>query len=79
VADNQGVRVIFDDESRVVYRLSGTGTDAATVRVYLEQIERESTRQGQDAIVYNEVLGRFANHIAAIEARTGMAEPTVKT
>ena len=79
VAENQGVRVVFDDQSRVVYRLSGTGTDSATLRVYLEQIERDAKNQGADAIVYNEALGKFANEIAQIETITGLAEPTVKT
>jgi len=59
VSDNQGVRVIFDDQSRVVYRLSGTGTDSATLRVYLEQIERESSNQDADAIDYNELPKNF--------------------
>lgn len=79
IAENQGVRVVFDDQSRVVYRLSGTGTDSATLRVYLEQIERDAKNQGADAIVYNEELGGFANEVAQIQTITGLAEPTVKT
>ena len=79
VSDNQGVRVIFDDQSRVVYRLSGTGTDAATLRVYLEQIERNASNQGADAIEYNDSLGKFANEIAQISAITGLMQPSVKT
>lgn len=79
VAHNQGVRVQFDDQSRVVYRLSGTGTDAATLRVYLEQIERDATNQGADAIEYNDVLGEFANHIAQIREVSGLSQPSVKT
>lgn len=79
VSENQGVRVVFDDHSRVVYRLSGTGTDSATLRVYLEQIERDAQNQGADAIAYNEALGQFANDIADIQVITGLSEPTVKT
>ena len=79
VSGNQGVRVIFDDQSRIVYRLSGTGTDSATLRVYLEQIERDAKNQGADAIDYNEELGRFANDIADIQSIAGLSEPTVKT
>lgn len=79
VSENQGIRVIFDDQSRIVYRLSGTGTDSATLRVYLEQIERESDLQGADAIEYNEELGVFANQIAGIEAQCGLSQPKVKT
>lgn len=79
VSDNQGIRVIFDDQSRIVYRLSGTGTDSATLRVYLEQIEREATRQAEDAIEYNEAFGVFANEIAEIQSICGVSEPNVKT
>lgn len=79
VSENQGVRVVFDDHSRVAYRLSGTGTDSATLRVYLEQIERDAQNQGADAIAYNEALGQFANDIADIQVITGLSEPTVKT
>jgi len=79
ISDNQGVRIVFDDQSRIVYRLSGTGTDSATLRVYLEQIERDQAQQGADAIAYNEALGRFANEVAEIQTLTGNSEPTVKT
>src|SRR3546814_19762114 len=37
VSRNQGVRVLFEDGSRVVFRLSGTGTEGATLRVYIER------------------------------------------
>lgn len=79
IAENQGVRVLFNDGSRIVYRLSGTGTDSATLRVYLEQIERDISKQQQDAIEYNDAFGAFANRIAEIEAVTGMADASVKT
>ena len=39
VSQKQGVRVMFEDASRIVYRLSGTGTEGATLRVYLERFE----------------------------------------
>lgn len=79
VSNNQGVRIIFDDGSRVVYRLSGTGTDSATLRVYLEQIERKSDNLAHDAIEFNEELGRFANQVAQIESISGLKDATVKT
>ena len=41
---NQGVRIIFEDSSRVVIRLSGTGTEGATLRVYVERFESDSTK-----------------------------------
>lgn len=76
---NQGVRVKFEDGSRIVYRLSGTGTDSATLRVYLEQIERDADRLQYDAIDYNETLGLFAAQIANIQPIAGVSEPGVKT
>ena len=79
VSDNQGIRIVFDDHSRIVYRLSGTGTDSATLRVYLEQIERDAAKQAMDAIEYNQSLGEFANAIAEIEASCGLSQPTVRT
>jgi len=79
VSDNQGIRIVFDDHSRIVYRLSGTGTDSATLRVYLEQIERDAAKQSMDAIEYNQSLGEFANSIAEIEASCGLSQPTVRT
>ena len=79
VSENQGVRVKFDDGSRIVYRLSGTGTDSATLRVYLEQIERNADSLQHDAIEFNEELGQFAHSIANIAGVTGAAEPSVRT
>ena len=79
VASNQGVRVLFEDQSRIVFRKSGTGTDSATIRVYLEQIENDTSKQSADAIEFNESLGQFANQLANIEKITGNPQPTVKT
>lgn len=39
VASNQGLRIIFEDGSRIVFRLSGTGSSGATVRLYIESYE----------------------------------------
>ncbi len=41
---NQGIRIVFDDGSRVIYRLSGTGTAGATLRVYIEKYEAQNPR-----------------------------------
>ncbi|HHO68799.1 MAG TPA: alpha-D-glucose phosphate-specific phosphoglucomutase, partial [Gammaproteobacteria bacterium] len=48
VSEHQGIRVLFGDGSRIVYRLSGTGTEGATLRVYLERYEPDTERQQQD-------------------------------
>jgi phosphoglucomutase len=44
VAHKQGIRILFTDGSRVVFRLSGTAGSGATVRMYLEQYEPEPAR-----------------------------------
>lgn len=79
VSANQGMRILFENGSRIIYRLSGTGTDSATLRVYLEQIERQPGQLQQDALVFNQALGRFAHEVARIEALTGAREPSVMT
>ena len=43
VAKNQGIRIIFDDGSRIIFRLSGTGSSGATVRLYVESYEKTVT------------------------------------
>ncbi len=76
---SQGVRVIFEDGSRIVYRLSGTGTEGATLRVYIERFEPNASKHGietQDALAD---LIAIARGLAEIERRTGRADPTVIT
>lgn len=78
-AEHQGLRVVFADDARIVYRLSGTGTTGATLRVYLERFERDPARQDgepQDALAG---LAEVAQDIAQIVARTGRRAPTVVT
>src|SRR5208283_4487200 len=48
VSKKQGIRVIFADGSRIVYRLSGTGTEGATLRVYIERYEPNAAHHGLD-------------------------------
>ena len=73
----QGIRIVFDDGSRVIYRLSGTGTAGATLRVYIEKYEARSLAQETQAALAD--LIRFANELAGIGQRTGRTEPTVIT
>jgi phosphoglucomutase len=73
----QGIRIMLQPEARVVFRLSGTGTSGATLRVYLERY-----RVGADDIDArdaNAPLGRLAAEIAGIEAFTGRAQPSLIT
>ena len=74
---NQGIRIVFDDGSRVIYRLSGTGTAGATLRVYIEKYEAKSL--GQDTQAALSELIAFAQDLAGISQRTGRNEPTVIT
>ena len=79
VASRQGVRLVFEDGSRIVFRLSGTGTEGATLRVYLERYEADVTRQDWPTQQALAPLITIAQEVAAIEALTGRAEPTVVT
>ncbi|MGB0750119.1 MAG: alpha-D-glucose phosphate-specific phosphoglucomutase [Magnetospiraceae bacterium] len=75
----QGIRVVFEDGSRIVFRLSGTGTEGATLRVYLERFEADLAKQGletQDALAELIVI---ADSFAGIQQRTGRHAPTVIT
>ena len=76
---SQGVRIIFEDSSRVVIRLSGTGTEGATLRVYVERFESDSSKlqlDPQQALV--QVIDA-ADSIAQIRILTGRNEPDTRT
>ncbi|WP_158914650.1 alpha-D-glucose phosphate-specific phosphoglucomutase [Caulobacter sp. S45] len=79
ITDHQGIRVLFEGGSRVVFRLSGTGTSGATLRVYLERYEPATGNLHRDP---SEVLASCvaaAEAIAAIHERTGRLAPDVVT
>jgi phosphoglucomutase len=76
---HQGIRIGFEDGSRIVYRLSGTGTHGATLRVYLERFEPDPRRQGLDPQTALAELIQLADHFAQIRARTGRQQPDVVT
>jgi phosphoglucomutase len=75
----QGVRVMFKGGSRIVYRLSGTGTVGATLRVYIERYEPPEGDLGQDAQAALADLIALSRALAEIEKRTGRKEPSVVT
>ncbi len=75
----QGVRVMFEGGSRIVYRLSGTGTAGATLRVYIERYEPASGNLTQEAQSALKDLIALSRSLAGIEARTGRKDPTVVT
>lgn len=76
---DQGIRVLFKDGSRIIYRLSGTGTQGATLRVYLEKYEPDASKQNQDPQKALADLIKIAGDIAGIAAFTGRTAPTVIT
>jgi phosphoglucomutase len=79
VSENQGIRIGFTDGSRIVFRLSGTGTVGATLRVYLERYEADPERQLQETAEVMAPLVAIARSLAEIETRTGREEPDVIT
>lgn len=72
-----GLIVYFEDQSRIVYRLSGTGTNGATLRVYLERYERE--RFDEDMVLMLSGLAQVSRVIAEITPRTGKTKADVLT
>jgi phosphoglucomutase len=79
VAERQGVRIGFTDGSRIVFRLSGTGTKGATLRVYLESYEPDTSKHDLDPQEALADLIQIADEIAQIKTLTGRKEPTVIT
>jgi phosphoglucomutase len=71
-SDRQGVRVMLEDGSRVVFRLSGTGTSGATLRMYLERYEADPARHAipvQEALASLVALAEKVARIAEISGR----------
>lgn len=79
VSKNQGIRILFEGGSRVVFRLSGTGTSGATLRVYIERYEPDASRHNLDTQEALADLIAVADEIAGIRARTGRDRPSVIT
>jgi len=75
----QGVRILMHGGARIVYRLSGTGTEGATLRVYIEDHQTDGARQGDDPQVALAELIALAGEIAGIEQYTGRARADVVT
>ena len=78
-AAHQGVRIGFDGGSRIVFRLSGTGTHGATLRVYIERYEPDPALHDQPVQEALAPLIVTARELAQIDARTGRHEPDVIT
>jgi phosphoglucomutase len=79
VSTGQGIRIIFTDGSRIVFRLSGTGTEGATLRIYLEAYEPDVAKHKLDAqVALSELIG-IALQLTELRSRTGREAPTVIT
>jgi phosphoglucomutase len=78
-SERQGIRIGFSDGSRIIYRLSGTGTEGATLRVYLEAYEPDPAKQLQETAEVMAPLVAIAGELAQIEQHTGRDAPSVIT
>ena len=79
VSKNQGIRIGFEDGARVVFRLSGTGTRGATLRIYVESFEADPERQDADPQEALAELIALADRLGEVKKRTGRDGPTVIT
>lgn len=79
VTYNQGIRIIFEDESRIVYRLSGTGTEGATLRIYIERYEIHPELHDTETQIALTELITIANDISEIKTRCVREKPDVVT
>ncbi len=75
----QGIRLLFEDGSRIIYRLSGTGTAGATLRVYIEKFQPDSSQHDVETQLALADLIGLSRSIAEIEKYTGRKQPTVIT
>ncbi|XP_028089400.1 phosphoglucomutase, chloroplastic isoform X2 [Camellia sinensis] len=79
VASKQGVRFVFSDGSRIIFRLSGTGSAGATVRMYIEQFEPDVSKHDMDAQTALKPLIDLALSLSKLKDFTGREKPTVIT
>ena len=79
VAKGQGLRFVFTDGSRIIVRLSGTGSSGATIRLYVEQYTDDKARLEEDAqVALKEIIG-VALGLSKLQELTGRDKPTVIT
>jgi phosphoglucomutase len=78
-SEHQGIRLHFENGSRIVYRLSGTGTSGATLRVYIERYEPDPARQNQETGDALADLIALSRECAQIDHYTGREAPSVIT
>ena len=76
---NQGIRIFFEGGGRAVFRLSGTGTQGATIRVYLEQLETNPSSLQDNPHEALSKIAQAANILSELSLRTGRSKPDVIT
>lgn len=79
VTDKQGLRIVFKDGSRIIFRLSGTGSSGATIRLYIDSYENDASKYELDAQIVLQPLINVALEISKLAEFTGRNEPTVIT
>ncbi|XP_010255608.1 PREDICTED: phosphoglucomutase, chloroplastic-like isoform X2 [Nelumbo nucifera] len=79
IVTKQGIRFVFTDGSRIIFRLSGTGSAGATVRIYVEQFEPDVSKHNMDAQTALKPLIDLALSISKLKEFTGREKPTVIT
>ena len=79
LSTHQGLRIVFEDGARIVFRLSGTGTSGATLRIYIERFEADPARLDQYTQTALADLIVLANELCELHRRTGREQPSVIT
>lgn len=79
ITEHQGIRVLFEDESRIVFRLSGTGTEGATLRVYLERFEADPAQHNLDTQAALADMIDIARDLTTLKVRCGREQPDIIT
>ena len=77
VSEHQGIRVIFTNGSRIVYRISGTGTVGATIRIYLEKYEQDTNKQDLEVQSVLQSLAKIAVELSRISELSGKEKPDI--
>lgn len=76
---HQGIRILFENDARIIFRLSGTGTSGATIRIYFEKYEPDTAKQNDDSQHALQTLINAALQISQLAELTGRAKPSVIT
>ncbi|XP_065657575.1 phosphoglucomutase-1 isoform X2 [Hydra vulgaris] len=79
ISEKQGIRIIFEDGSRIIYRLSGTGSEGATIRIYIENFVTDKSKLTEDPQIILKPLIEIALQISNLSSITGRTTPTVIT